>query len=58
MCYLSILLRCHLEMLKGYRQAQEWISAVFVATALAAAIGSLIMGIFAKYPIALAPYGN
>ncbi|MDA2386088.1 NCS2 family permease [Bacillus cereus] len=29
--------------------------AVFVATALAAAIGSLIMGIFAKYPIALAP---
>ncbi|MFA2689392.1 NCS2 family permease [Bacillus cereus] len=28
--------------------------AVFVATALAAAIGSLIMGIFAKYPIALA----
>ncbi|WP_440604683.1 NCS2 family permease [Bacillus sp. GB_SG_008] len=29
--------------------------AVFVATALAAAIGSLIMGVFAKYPIALAP---
>jgi AGZA family xanthine/uracil permease-like MFS transporter len=29
--------------------------AVFVATALAAAVGSLIMGIFAKYPIALAP---
>ena len=29
--------------------------AVFVATALAATIGSLIMGIFAKYPIALAP---
>ncbi|MBO9131442.1 NCS2 family permease [Bacillus sp. 165] len=29
--------------------------AVFVATALAAAIGSLIMGIFARYPIALAP---
>lgn len=29
--------------------------AVFTATALAAAIGTLIMGIFAKYPIALAP---
>ncbi|WP_129731863.1 NCS2 family permease [Ectobacillus funiculus] len=29
--------------------------AVFVATALAAAVGSLIMGIFARYPIALAP---
>ena len=29
--------------------------AVFVATALAAAVGSLIMGIFAKFPIALAP---
>lgn len=29
--------------------------AVFVATALAAAIGSLIMGLFANYPIALAP---
>ena len=29
--------------------------AVFVATALAAAVGSLIMGIFAKYPISLAP---
>ncbi|MBD3109111.1 NCS2 family permease [Bacillus sp. AGMB 02131] len=28
---------------------------VFVATALAAAIGTLIMGIVAKYPIALAP---
>lgn len=28
---------------------------VFVATALAAAIGTLIMGILAKYPIALAP---
>jgi AGZA family xanthine/uracil permease-like MFS transporter len=28
---------------------------VFVATALAAAVGSLIMGIFANYPIALAP---
>lgn len=29
--------------------------AVFVATAIAAAIGSLLMGIIAKYPIALAP---
>ncbi|WP_042479435.1 NCS2 family permease [Bacillus ndiopicus] len=29
--------------------------AVFVATAVAAAIGSFIMGIFAKYPLALAP---
>ncbi|TFE00474.1 NCS2 family permease [Jeotgalibacillus salarius] len=29
--------------------------AVFVATALAAAIGSLVMGVLAKYPIALAP---
>jgi adenine/guanine/hypoxanthine permease len=29
--------------------------AVFTATAIAAAVGSLIMGIFAKYPIALAP---
>lgn len=29
--------------------------AVFVATALAAAVGSLIMGVFAKFPIALAP---
>ena len=28
--------------------------AVFVATALAAAVGSLIMGIFAKFPISLA----
>ena len=30
-------------------------NAVFVATALAAAVGSLFMGIIAKYPIALAP---
>ncbi len=30
-------------------------NAVFVATALAAAVGSLIMGIIARYPIALAP---
>ncbi|MDX8046781.1 NCS2 family permease [Gracilibacillus sp. S3-1-1] len=30
-------------------------NAVFVATALAAAIGTLIMGVVAKYPIALAP---
>lgn len=29
--------------------------AVFTATALAAAVGTLIMGIYAKYPIALAP---
>ncbi|KZB89978.1 guanine permease [Bacillus sp. VT 712] len=29
--------------------------AVFTATALAAALGSLIMGVIAKYPIALAP---
>ncbi|WP_138417808.1 NCS2 family permease [Aquibacillus sediminis] len=29
--------------------------AVFTATALAAALGTLIMGVFAKYPIALAP---
>lgn len=29
--------------------------AVFVATAVAAAIGSFIMGIFARYPLALAP---
>ncbi len=30
-------------------------NAVFTATALAAAIGTLIMGVLAKYPIALAP---
>ena len=30
-------------------------NAVFVATALAAAVGTLIMGVLAKYPIALAP---
>ena len=30
-------------------------NSVFVATALAAALGTLIMGILAKYPIALAP---
>ena len=29
--------------------------AVFVATALAAAVGSLFMGIIARYPIGLAP---
>ncbi len=29
--------------------------AVFTATALAAALGTLIMGLVAKYPIALAP---
>ncbi|GAE26637.1 xanthine/uracil/thiamine/ascorbate permease family protein [Halalkalibacter wakoensis JCM 9140] len=31
------------------------VGAVFTATALAAAIGTLIMGVLAKYPIALAP---
>ena len=30
-------------------------NAVFVATCIAAAIGTLIMGLFANYPIALAP---
>ena len=30
-------------------------SAVFVATCLAAAIGSLVMGLYANYPIAVAP---
>ena len=30
-------------------------SAVFVATCLAAAVGTLIMGLYANYPIALAP---
>ena len=29
--------------------------AVFVATCIAAAIGTLIMGLYANYPIALAP---
>lgn len=29
--------------------------AVFAATAIAAAVGSLFMGVIAKYPIALAP---
>ena len=29
--------------------------AIFVATALAAFVGSLFMGLIAKYPIALAP---
>lgn len=32
----------------------DW-GAVFTATALAAAIGSLIMGVVANYPVALAP---
>ncbi|AEF42687.1 NCS2 family permease [Hoyosella subflava] len=31
------------------------VPAVFVATALAAALGSLVMGLWARYPIALAP---
>ena len=30
-------------------------NAVFVATCLAAAFGSLVMGLYANYPIALAP---
>ncbi|MDQ0233455.1 NCS2 family permease [Metabacillus malikii] len=30
-------------------------NAIFVATAIAAAIGSILMGVIAKYPIALAP---
>ncbi len=29
--------------------------AVFAATAIAAAFGSIIMGVLAKYPVALAP---
>lgn len=29
--------------------------AVYVATALAAVVGTLVMGLYAKYPIALAP---
>jgi len=31
------------------------LGAVFVATAVAAAVGSLLMGLLANYPIALAP---
>jgi adenine/guanine/hypoxanthine permease len=31
------------------------VGAVFVATALAAAVGTLLMGLLAKYPVALAP---
>ncbi|HET7446485.1 MAG TPA: solute carrier family 23 protein [Methyloceanibacter sp.] len=31
------------------------VGAVFVATCLAAAAGSIIMGLYANYPIALAP---
>ncbi|WP_278313877.1 NCS2 family permease [Lolliginicoccus levis] len=31
------------------------VNAVFVATALASALGSLVMGLWARYPIALAP---
>ncbi|QHE50955.1 NCS2 family permease [Pontibacillus sp. HMF3514] len=46
--------------LDGVEQLPEGVSridkgAVFTATAIAAAIGSLIMGLLAKYPIALAP---
>lgn len=46
--------------LDGVEQLPEGVSridkgAVFTATAIAAAIGSLIMGLLARYPIALAP---
>lgn len=41
------------DMLGGF--AGMDMGAVFVATALAAAIGTLIMGLYANYPIALAP---
>ncbi|MYL35794.1 NCS2 family permease [Pontibacillus yanchengensis] len=46
--------------LVGIEQLPEGVTridkgAVFTATAIAAAIGSLIMGLFARYPIALAP---
>ncbi|RWZ57966.1 NCS2 family permease [Halobacillus fulvus] len=46
--------------LDGIEQLPEGVTridkgAVFTATALAAAIGTLIMGLLAKYPIALAP---
>lgn len=36
-------------------QAGMDVNAVFVATALAAALGTLVMGLWARYPIALAP---
>lgn len=38
----------------GYDGGMDF-GAVFVATAVAAAIGTLLMGLFANYPIALAP---
>ncbi|MCA0970599.1 NCS2 family permease [Halobacillus litoralis] len=46
--------------LDGIEQLPEGVTridkeAVFAATAIAAAVGTLIMGVFAKYPIALAP---
>ncbi|WLR48044.1 NCS2 family permease [Halobacillus litoralis] len=46
--------------LDGIEQLPEGVTridkgAVFTATAIAAAVGTLIMGLFAKYPIALAP---
>ncbi|MGP4076009.1 NCS2 family permease [Halobacillus sp. K22] len=46
--------------LDGIEQLPEGVTridkgAVFTATAIAAAVGTLIMGVFAKYPIALAP---
>ncbi|MDR6227488.1 NCS2 family permease [Desmospora profundinema] len=40
--------------LLGHEAGMDF-GAVFVATALAAAIGSLLMGVLANYPIALAP---
>ncbi|KHE66852.1 NCS2 family permease, partial [Halobacillus sp. BBL2006] len=46
--------------LDGIEQLPEGVTridkgAVFTATAIAAAVGTLIMGVFARYPIALAP---
>ncbi|MBH0231478.1 NCS2 family permease [Halobacillus yeomjeoni] len=46
--------------LDGIEQLPEGVTridkgAVFTATAIAAAVGTLIMGLFARYPIALAP---
>ncbi|QAS52145.1 NCS2 family permease [Halobacillus litoralis] len=46
--------------LDGIEQLPEGVTridkgAVFTATAIAAAVGTLIMGLYAKYPIALAP---
>ncbi len=49
MCYILVVNPLTLE------SAGMDYGAVFVATALAAAVGSLFMGIIARYPIALAP---